>query len=853
MIGVLLAASIAFAPSGLAFDFRSGGGLDVRMHGVPVVQGSWFQFYEPGWTKGYYSSLWGEQSVENPAPGRSRMTFRSDDGRASGSQQVSLEGNRLTVEYEFLWTGESVANVEIAVAQLWAPSLDRGRLLIDGNPTRSLAPTVYASVSDIDERAYGRGNRFVFEAPIGRVQIEVEGFRAVVFDARGYNQDFAQGRDLWWLGASDIPLEPGKPWRGKMTLTFEGEAGAMEGTEVERLPLVRLGEAVSPRTDPLPLVPKPKEANLNGVIGRPTRLEFGSVGGTDPTATHIFESAVARMWDIGPRGHMLLPDYRFEIRNQGLPPEGYTIEIPTRADLPIRVTGQDRDGLRHGVETLARLIRHDGRRLVLPTGTIRDYPTVSWRGVHLFVGPTAREFHGNLWSRVLGPMRFNKVVVQCERTDWLAAPGIQTDITMSRRDLVGLFADYRARGVEPIPLIQSFGHMGWLFANGQNLDLAFNRDVPFSIDPRKPEARQKVAAIWDEAIALLRPRVVHFGLDEVDMRGFPNDPREITTELWRIQIPFLNDLARRHNVRPMLWGDKGLAPGEAIDAAHGHDPVNAKARREVIAPGAYIADWHYAANLDPEPFRRSLQIWKNEGFVPIASTWFKPENIYGFTHAAIKEGVGVLQTTWAGYESRESEMIREYHQFWAMVLTADYAWSGRTEKPDELPYDPSEVFRRLYFEGPRPVLSAEGTALGSGPPFSVGSTRFHRMRTVALRNLMVEGGGSMPVALDLPVDGGRAVRSVRLAVDTLTRLGEGHRVAEVVVTTASGETVRMPLLYGRHVRHGEDNRALMMGERGSGLSAVSVDLPRAQPIRSIRIEATNLYGGLRVHGVTLVH
>ena len=43
---------------------------------------------------------------------------------------------------------------------------------------------------------------------------------------------------------------------------------------------------------------------------------------------------------------------------------------------------------------------------------------------------------------------------------------------MSREDLVKLFKLYRDAGIEPTPLIQSFGHMGWLFMNGQNKDLA---------------------------------------------------------------------------------------------------------------------------------------------------------------------------------------------------------------------------------------------------------------------------------------------------------------------------------------------------------------------------------------------
>ena len=91
---------------------------------------------------------------------------------------------------------------------------------------------------------------------------------------------------------------------------------------------------------------------------------------------------------------------------------------------------------------------------------------------------------------------------------------------MKKEDLAKLFQWYRGIEVEPIPLIQSFGHMGWLFANGMNKDLAINPQVPYTLDPRKPGAKELIGKVWDEAASLLKPRTIHVGLDEVDMLGF---------------------------------------------------------------------------------------------------------------------------------------------------------------------------------------------------------------------------------------------------------------------------------------------------------------------------------------------
>ena len=319
-------------------------------------------------------------------------------------------------------------------------------------------------------------------------------------------------------------------------------------------------------------------------------------------------------------------------------------------------------------------------------------PKVAWRGVHLFVGPHALDFHKKLWTRVLLPLGFNKVVLQCEQTEWKCLPNLRGGINMKREDLRKLCDWYRAHGVEVIPLVQSFGHVQWLTQKGANLDLVLNRKVPFAVDPRNPKVPKLFAKLWDEVIEVTKPGAIHFGLDEVDFRGFPPEP-ELLTKLWKIQVPMLAKIAKQHHKTMMLWGDELLASGEGLEPHSAKSVADAKERRSVIPKGAFICDWHYQNDDNPAHYAQSIQLFKKEGFRPIASAWYQPNNIRGFNLAAINEGIGTLQTTWAGYESSESSMLKERKQFAAMVLAADYSWNGGSKSRT---YDPNATFQSLY-------------------------------------------------------------------------------------------------------------------------------------------------------------
>jgi hypothetical protein len=468
----------------------------------------------------------------------------------------------------------------------------------------------------------------------------------------------------------------------------------------------------------------------------------------------------------------------------------------------------------------------------------------------MFVGPHALEFQTRLIDRLLVPLRFNNAVIQCERTDWESLPGIATRSTMSKQDLKTLFDTYRSRGIEPVPLIQSLGHMEWMFANGKNLDLAVNPDVAYTLDARRTEARAAIANVWEEAIALLQPRAVHFGLDEIDSRGFPSDPT-LASRLWQLQVPPLMELAKKHGATPMLWGDMLLSPGDANDGMHAPDRAEADRRLAAVTKGAFVTDWHYANEPDPKRYK-SLAHFARKGFKPIASGWYRPQNIYGLTRAAIANNAGYLQTTWAGHEGSESSAVREFDQIAAYVLAADYAWGAQTLTPDKLPYDPVEVARRMLFDTKQPTRPLDGLALlaSGGTQYRIGQFQFRGENALVLRSVVSER--ALKSATSYVVNVNRPARRIAAAVDCFAWMEFGTPVATIIVRTADGRAKELQLRYGIEVRAYDDPN-FTAAPRQKGRTAVVVEVADESTIvKTVEFHRSDASAGLRVHGITLI-
>lgn len=848
MLASLIAGiSIAAVPPAMEYDVRSGTGMTLRMGGVPVVRGSWFQYYESDWTRGHYSSQNNQQQFETVADGY-KVSFRSGDGRAYGSQIYSRQGNKLRIQYEFNWNGDRPVKVEVAAGLLWARGFQGGSLLLDQKPARPLTPSTYVT-DTVEARKYGSGfSEALFSSSLGRLRVKSTNPNLTLFDARGYAQRWAEGRELLWLGNQGLEVRRGTP--AKLEVEYELEPSAVTGKKVTRtlrsapIPVARFVHDVDE-----PIIPRPKQHLFNRdepfLIGDELKLD---VPDSIAPAKQEFLRAIQRNW-IAPSLKVVKssdPNIYCRVENIGLPAEGFEIRSNKKN---IIVWGQDMTGLRHGLRTLASLAFAKDGKLWFPSGTLRDWPSVSWRGVHVFGGPEMRNFQTRLAERVIGPLRFNHVVIQAERTRWESQPKIHGILWNSREDLKAVFDMYRRMGIDPIPLIQSLGHMEWFFNNGQNLDLAVNPGVPYTIDPRKPESAVALRNLWDEAIDLLKPKTVHFGLDEFANRGIPKNPA-FATELWEKSVPIITEIARRKQVEFMIWGDQGLAPGQAIDAALGDDPYHAKRRRDALPEGAYIADWHYKNDFRPDRFMWSLNLWKDSGFRPIASGWFNPDNILGFTQAAYRTGAGYLQTTWAGYEHSEENMHREWRQYSALVLAADYAWSGRTDRLNELEYDPNEVLARLFYREPSPMQPMPGLSMDGGRSVRVGDFSFRLMpEPVTMLSVGSAAGANSPTEVELDTEGLKGSMIV-LAVDAQQMSDERDPVADIDIELADGTVVSRRLLYGVNVRTATDRREVLSGPRENGIGAQLIALDKRSEVSKIRIRSLSTLAGLRLHGIT---
>lgn len=848
MFGTLAATMLLAAKPTVGVTYAPFRGLEMKVADTALIEGSGFQYYERGWKRGYFSSAWKPIDVRSGENGSIVVVMNSDDGLVGGTQVFRPREDGFDATASFRWRGEKPAMLEFAVGRLWAPLLADGTLKLDGAQAPSLKNPIRAG-SSFEERVFGRpAKEVIFDAPSAKVTIRAQ--RPIhVMDARNHSVEWADDKELFWLGYTDVELEPQEAMTFEYSITIDPkphEPGAPKPVATEGMEIL---EALGPDSRPLPLAPQPKnrtprpgftDAHAGFTLDLPSGLE------AEPA---WFNEFLQETWEWQPNAAAGKPfPVKASLGINGMPSGGYLLSV-SESGATIQAT--DRDGVRYALRTLALLTRPQKGRLVVERGEIRDWPSASWRGVHKFVGPTALQFQGKLLRRALALMKLNKIVLQCERTDWDTLPGIETSITMSKKDLKALVAQYRSLGFEFIPLVQSLGHMEWFFENDKNLDMAINPKIPYTIDPRKAKTRAVFRDLWAEVIGELNPTTVHFGLDEIGMRGMPNDPG-LETRLWKTSVPELLDIAKKHNVKAMFWSDMMLAKEEAVDAQHGDSPAIAKDRRSVLQKGYLIGDWHYKDDPNPDVFDKSLKLWNSIGMKPIATTWNRPGNIRGFTLSAIRNNAGVLQSTWAGYESSEANMVRSWDQFHAYILMAEYAWSGRTEMPNKIGYDPAALLQRLYFGGRSAVSPLPGHAIlpqGSrGKPLKVGTLGFRLFDPIQLFGSTTNQSFGAPDAVNIPV--GKEAANLAVALDCLARVNEVVPVVDVAVNFADGSSVKETLRYGTHLRSVTDDRATIASARIDGLSGVRLSFPKKM-IESVTITAIQSAAGTRVHGVSV--
>ncbi len=366
-------------------------------------------------------------------------------------------------------------------------------------------------------------------------------------------------------------------------------------------------------------------------------------------------------------------------------PEGYVLRV---APGVVIASGADRRGTFYAIQTLRQLITAeragDRERLTIPGVEIRDWPDHPIRAVHVVLDNYSHVFHTALIDRIFSRYKFNMLIVESEYIQWDSAPNIRHPGGATKAQAAAVIAVAREHLIEPLPLIQTLGHVEWLFHNDQNLDLlempADLAPARFAYDPLNPRVYEVVLPILDEAIALFQPRYLHIGHDEVrNVVPFPwsDEGRRLGFgELFVRDAVRLYEHLKHRGVGTMMWGDVLLTNEFA--------PEWARLPRDIV-----MVDWQYhgAARY---PSLKRFRAW---GFPVLAATWFGHDNIASLAREGKRAGIaGMVRTTWTGYFGNRGALA-QYQQIYSYLAAADHFWSADRTSPSLEPVEAAGRFR----------------------------------------------------------------------------------------------------------------------------------------------------------------
>jgi len=693
-------------------------GLMLESQGVQWSMGSELNFFNRDKSKHHYYFTWWEQDIDSTLKNKDILFVGSENTAVSGTYSLFQDTEGIHVEIEGKWNRADTGMVDLVHAKFWMPFLANAKF----ESREGFISNDYLNKFN-DRFLRIHADWGLFEITSSHPFSLVDHSRQTVKE-----DDYTKRDHFLFLEERNISIYPGDSllrfFQIKEIKTVPipvGKTGTLTGN-----PVILKESWIPPVMEDYPLI-----------IPKPSRLDYGKDHYVFPENQENqldslqikFLALFSSKWKSEKK---YLPVIHSEKRNLGNE-EAYQIEVNKDG---IFLVYQTSAGLQHALYTLLQLTVIKNECPQIPTLYLEDKPKTAWRGIHLFTGPTSLNFHKRQFEKILLPFKVNKVVVQCEQAAWKSFPNIQNAISISLKDLKESFDFFRKHKVEPIPLIQSLGHMEWFFKPMENRFMAVNPSYPYTLNPTLSESKEAVLSIWKEAMSLLSPKTIHVGFDEIGMIGF-HEPRENEIKYWDIQLSLMDSMAKANKLGLMIWGDMGLSPSECPDACNGLNDERAKTIRGTIPKGTYVADWHYLNNNDPSVYLPNLNTWLKDGQIPIASTWFYPHNISGFIKAAQQVNAGVLQTTWADFESSEKNMFLNMEQFGAYIMALDYAWSGRTELPEALPYRPIEKWNALYFDQSKPMN------ILSGPSFSTikEQKNFQQLKVFADQSILSTGFG----------------------------------------------------------------------------------------------------------------
>jgi len=340
-------------------------------------------------------------------------------------------------------------------------------------------------------------------------------------------------------------------------------------------------------------------------------------------------------------------------------------------------TGQ---GLFYGVQTLRQLLHAEGQSVVCPAVSIRDWPSMEWRGVQddISRGPIPTEDYMKRQIRTLAAYKVNLFALYMEHVfDFASQPLVAPKEAALTPQEINALVDY-AKGlyVTILPEQQTFGHLHHMLKYEIYADVA-ERPHGHVLTPTKEQSYDIIKAMYADLVPLFPGPFLHVGGDETFELGHGQTAaRSAEVGLGRVYLEHMQRVSailQPYRKQLMFWGDiavkypelLSILPKDMIAVPWDYDakptfesiikPYRDAGLRVVVAPGAQT--WN--------------QLWPNldTGYL----------NIRNFVRDGQKLGaMGVLNTTW----NDDGESI--YGMAWpTLIFGAAAGWQAGESNIDQ--------------------------------------------------------------------------------------------------------------------------------------------------------------------------
>ncbi|MDB5045795.1 MAG: glycoside hydrolase [Deinococcus sp.] len=551
--------------------------------------------------------------------------------------------------------------------------------------------------------------------------------------------------------------------------------------------------------------------------------------------------------------------------------EGYALWVEAGGAY---VVGADARGAYAGAQTLRQLLTTTG----LKFARISDSPALSQRIAMIYLDQYSAAVNDKLIP-MLAALKYNNLLIMSNYVQWdtAKAGGWAHPGGASKAEAARVAALARSYGLEPIPLIETLGHVEWMYYSGKNLDLRQDPDSqnPFSYDTLNPATYSRVVLpILKEAVDVFKPRVIHIGHDEI--RNRDRFPARANGKALGFEKLFVDDVVKLHGflkqqgVGTMIWHDTAFA-----DAVISTLPAQ-------LPKDLQVAYWNYA----PGNSFGLLGRIKALGFPVLGASWDEVGNAEGYAKVAAQVGAsGMIQTRWTGYFGNPSIWDGAAEQGVAFVRAANSFWNPAAGSV----LNAEGIYRTTY--QPDAYRATAGTLVNLAPLVTRSLTDndekgwILKGADIDLRNLKtginrfgaykfnVTGAvmlkGSRPAARDLPervtVELGRKATSIAFLHTAGWPAATAREViGRYEVRYADGSMVNQPLEYGRHIHAWTDTLTTSMipapawtGKTRDGLEVAVPVLDWVNPrpdkvISSVTLVSEGKNANLTLIGLTLI-